>query len=827
MGKTIKSIAFGLIALLLTFPLFGEDIIPQVIGPFGGLNDADNPISIPSNKAQDLLNVEITPGGRSVKKRKGIGLSSTLAISTSPVHGVHTFYDSSGNTVDLYFNDTRMSVSINNASPSVVMSTGPNGATYQCVDSQGQSYCANTSRTNIIKTNGSTFGPISNLNSTGTLVAVTPERLVTAGFSSAQNRIDFSKANDFNTWAVGGSPTDPVQITITSPGARITHLSYAHGRIYWWKETSFGYVQFGTTLADWIVRTVSPNVGTLDNSDIIRDDTIYFRANDSHYYAYDGSNLVKLSRDIGASISLSQLRIFNFLTETDATDWGAATYDTPVYVDTETVSGNIQTTFPDLFTSFRDGTSGTKDVWNTYTGGGSPPTCTFSASGEMVIQNTGGSLGECHIYTSTRVTDFKIGTTYYVVVSSMGTSSSVSGSALHFAIQPSLITSPSVGPGGSVVNMQFDSTTTGRGYLTTFTVNSVSSVPATPTYSLPATIQIFIATTTYALTINGVRQVNGTHAATTGGQYIYMGYKRFDSGTGSLKLDNFSITPQTFTYTSPNLSVGSAITAWDSFNYTDNVGGGTLTYRFGSTNTAIVSDITNSTPITNGQIPIVATATYAGVRALFGTDSWDDQPTLNSYTINWFEGSASDKMYATYFNDGLWFSVTSGTGATTNNRIHRFDMINQDWTIYDLGNNGMFVKNNALYLGSATGGKIFKYGENDNDNGMAINAYWKSKDFISDSPFTVKDYPNLSVSAGSVQNSSMTVTYTVDGSSSSSYQFPLYQPRKSFQNYNRNLPQGVQGNTINVKFGNNAADQPFEVFGAQIGIRPKSWTPSR
>jgi hypothetical protein len=66
-----------------------EDVAYGSIGPFGGLNNADSAFVIPANKAQDLLNVDVTPGGRSVKKRRGYGLSATLAVTTSPVHGIY------------------------------------------------------------------------------------------------------------------------------------------------------------------------------------------------------------------------------------------------------------------------------------------------------------------------------------------------------------------------------------------------------------------------------------------------------------------------------------------------------------------------------------------------------------------------------------------------------------------------------------------------------------------------------------------------------------------------------------------------------------------
>ena len=197
--------------------------------------------------------------------------------------------------------------------------------------------------------------------------------------------------------------------------------------------------------------------------------------------------------------------------------------------------------------------------------------------------------------------------------------------------------------------------------------------------------------------------------------------------------------------------------------------------------------------------------------------------SMADFTFNWFEGLASDKTYAIYHDNGLWWAVASGTGASANNKILKYDLLNQGWVIHDLPMNGMYERSQSLYFGSVDAGKIFKFGDVDNDNGSAINAYWKSKDFFGTSPFVDKDYKTLSVFAGSVANSSMTVTYSVSGTSSTAVTIPLYNSRRSFVNFNKNLPLRV-GNTINVQFGNNAADQPFEVYGIQVGTNEKVWT---
>jgi len=200
-------------------------------------------------------------------------------------------------------------------------------------------------------------------------------------------------------------------------------------------------------------------------------------------------------------------------------------------------------------------------------------------------------------------------------------------------------------------------------------------------------------------------------------------------------------------------------------------------------------------------------------------------PTVNDFTFNWFEGTAADKVYGTYFDNAIWWSIQKGVGAATNNYILRYELENQAWTLYDIAANGFYVKGNSLYFGSATSGKVFKYGDTDNDNGSAINSYWKSKDFFGSDPFTENEYRKMSVSAKMVENSSMTLIYTTNGSSSTAYTIPLYSASSNFIKNNRNLPAGRSGAYLNVQVGNNAADQYWELFGVGYTYEPKPWKP--
>ncbi len=92
------------------------------------------------------------------------------------------------------------------------------------------------------------------------------------------------------------------------------------------------------------------------------------------------------------------------------------------------------------------------------------------------------------------------------------------------------------------------------------------------------------------------------------------------------------------------------------------------------------------------------------------------------------------------FNDTIYFSVTSGSGNTTNNKIFILDFKNDDlskvqkfsFAPWDGINAAQFtVYNNLLYYGSSTAnGFVYLMNTStSNDDGAAINSYYKTKEF--------------------------------------------------------------------------------------------------
>jgi len=135
----------------------------------------------------------------------------------------------------------------------------------------------------------------------------------------------------------------------------------------------------------------------------------------------------------------------------------------------------------------------------------------------------------------------------------------------------------------------------------------------------------------------------------------------------------------------------------------------------------------------------------------------------------------------------------------------------------------LFVIGTALYFGSSTGGYWNLYGGVDNDNGSAINAYWKSRDFSGSDPFVEKNLNRISVVVRNQGSGTLTTTYTTSDNRSGSYS--INQSTTSGVAYvraNYALPLLSPFQFFNVKFGNNSGS-PFEVNGFRLDWFAQPW----
>lgn len=326
--------------LLLAIPCYAGEV---AVTTFKGLNTQDTSATLLDGESPFLLNVDVTPGGTSVKSRQGYGTYKTLTTSTSPVHGGHHFQDSNGNDIQIWGADSYQSI-FNGLAP-VQISTMAAGATIQCADSQGFAYCLNTNREIAIRTAG-TVATTSFQQGIplGTMLTFTPTRLAVSGVSGTPNTIYVSSANVFTTFTTGVTEFDPFTEVIASPGSRITHIRYACGKILWWKDQSFGYL-IGDDQFSIENIIVTPDIGTLDNSSDEYNGVVYFRGQDNHIYQYDCSNVTRLSRAITPTIGASSRRKANSWTQTSQSDFSTGSnigFNGPtIALSTTIVSGSI------------------------------------------------------------------------------------------------------------------------------------------------------------------------------------------------------------------------------------------------------------------------------------------------------------------------------------------------------------------------------------------------------------------------------------------------------------------------------------------------------
>jgi hypothetical protein len=132
----------------------------------------------------------------------------------------------------------------------------------------------------------------------------------------------------------------------------------------------------------------------------------------------------------------------------------------------------------------------------------------------------------------------------------------------------------------------------------------------------------------------------------------------------------------------------------------------------------------------------------------------------------------------------------------------------------------------VLYFGSTTTGKIYKFGNSTSDDGSAINAYWKSKNYPGDDVFLKNNYRQLDILANQNSGQTLTVSYSVDASTaSSSFSVPL-SPGTTIL-YKKLLPNTAVGSLINVQFSDNTTTSSWEVLGYHVRFEPLTYQPSR
>ena len=873
--------------------------------------------------------MDVTPGGASITKRDGYGVYKALGTGKALHGGFHGF-DSSGNDVQIWGSSTSLYGIVADATPTQLVSSATLNSTWDCADTQSNFYCVNSNRDFLIRTDGATTTFVSSASAKGTMVEATPDRLVVAGVSGSPSTLFVSQANVFTNFAIGINADSAFQEVLGAPGSKITHIRWGCGKLLWWKDASFGYMDFDNQF-NLQIKTVSDTIGTFDNTSAIDPGgSVWFRGQDGHTWKYDCSFLTKESIDITPNIQASGKRTANLWTQTTQSDWSAGTFFPSSNFSTTISNGDItQSSFTAIDTSSSDFVLGTLTDVDTTTVSGAlslkryinePFTSGLGGYSDAGCSVTMASDGSGHIHPNT------------TAGGACASKSSTFNSAIF--VQADVHKASS---GGSLNGVGFCNGNTGAGYLfyenrTAPGVESLQFIRATQcnsffstltlissmTYTLGTTDTLIVkkdASNNFSLLVNGSVVMSPSDATYTtftvsflisspgssNDNWIDNSYNIAMSGSFASRTFDTSIssniatlqanwtvntsTPYVELQTSSDAATWRKLTsstgtnnttdryvrylssfttsltqspsttfddativakstggvfysqlknapnanAWSTFSANTQATGGTHTFYFRSSTASFTA--TSTTPTwtaqNNGGLVAVATGTWFQVRDDFTTASATGTLSLNDFTVNWFEGSATDQAYMIYFDNAIWETVAFGSGQSTNNYIFKRDLINDAWTLYNFGAGGMCVQANTLYFGdtSSTGGNIFNFGTVTSDNGTAINAFWKSKEFTGGDPFMQNQLQQIDLFAKKDQGTTLTATYTTDTSSSTAYSVSLSTSNAITQS-RKQLPSGKLGYTFNYKIGDTSTSSAWEVLGYRITFTPQPYRPA-
>lgn len=800
---------FLIVSLLIPGISMAEQVI---VDQFKYLNSNESSVILDPAEAQDMLNTEITPGGKSVKKRQGYGAYKTLSPSAG-LHGGYHAFSATGSDYQLWGSSVSLYGITSDGTPVQIVSSATLNTTWDCVDTQGNSYCVNSSRNAYIKTDGATLGSWQT-SPLGTMIESTPDRVVVAGVAASPNTLFVSQSNVFTNFVTGLNTTDPFNEVIAAPGSHLTHIRWGCQRLLWWKDQSFGFFDFDDQYSNQI-QIVSDNIGTFDNTSAIDPGgSVWFRGQDGHIYRYDCSGLEKMTIDITPQIQSSGRRTTNSWTQTSGSDFNSGS---TVYLDTTTSPGDVK--LQGYHENFVSLSSWTLSVYGAIS--------SFTVVGGVAVSHNATVSDSSLMQTNRGLVNYSSSTIYQSVRYAFDSTSNNS-IALELCLGPT--TNSGITPANYCVTVfpaATNSTIRLRRDTTILATGSVSSLD-TSYHVLGIRWQTTGALDAYFDGVSALSTTDTIYNVPSFSSATIRCSQNAGGGGHNCSISNFDESSSTGTlYTAwknaPSWS------AWSTFNptYADSGGSNTFFIR-SSTSPQSVSNstITWVSQPANAQVATSTSGIYFQVRDDFAITAASQTPTLSDVTVNWFEGNASDQAYMLYFDNAIWESVAYGTGVSSNTYTFRYDLINQGWAPYNFGSGGMLIQGNKLYFGSVSDGNIFQFGNSPSDNGNAINAFWRSKTFSGKDAFMQSQFTNIDVFTKKDTGSTLTSTYTLDNSTSTAYTISL-STASSFAQSRKLIPSGKLGYVFDEKISDFSATSQWELLGfrvtyTQLPYRPTS-----
>lgn len=279
------------------------------------------------------------------------------------------------------------------------------------------------------------------------------------------------------------------------------------------------------------------------------------------------------------------------------------------------------------------------------------------------------------------------------------------------------------------------------------------------------------------------------------------------------------------TYTSQSHNISTA-TAFGNLSIGDSkTGSGNIVYNVCSSNNSSMTGKSCVVTAANSSIS-VSTNIYVQVIASFTVANATDTAILQNFNIAWYTGSRKPPMASMVYDNRYWLSVTTNTADSFNDATLVLSA-GPLWTVFDIQAGAFTIWKNAPYFGnSASTGYVYQLEQGQNDNGAAINAYIRTKDYSPGGLTMDKFFGKIHLVADNLGAYNIYTNYFIDRSTTSfslgnavqnetpgtmitKVQFPI---DSTHMNY---------GKTISFKFQQNDVSAPWKFYGATLRYKPR------
>lgn len=268
------------------------------------------------------------------------------------------------------------------------------------------------------------------------------------------------------------------------------------------------------------------------------------------------------------------------------------------------------------------------------------------------------------------------------------------------------------------------------------------------------------------------------------------------------------------------------INSWGNFTTVNTANGGDIAFSIcSSTNSNMGVPVNCAAQTANSQISI-ATGTYVQYYATFTVTAATQTPTLNSTTINWYSGTRRPPMASMAYDNRYWLSVTTNTADSTNDATFILSK-GPVWSLFSIHAGAFTIWKNQPYFADAdASGKVYQLEQGLNDNGVAINAFVKSKDFAPGGLIVDKFWDSIYLIADNAGAYNIDSIYYVDRSTVAFSLGTMVQNETPGTLINRlNIPIDSThqnfGKTISFRFSNSDIDAPFRFYGGAVLFRAR------